>query len=588
MRRWVLVVAAMLAFAPAWGQEVPYNVEITGIEDDDLKDAVGAQSRLLSLKDEPPASVVALQRRADDDAKRIAEVLRAEGYYEGRVDTRLDETGTPIAVTVAVAPGPEFTLTAFDIALDTPPGFPRPEPVPLDRLDIELGGRARAKPVLDAQAKLLRALAEQGYPLAKVSDRRVVVDHPSRTMRVEMDVDTGPRARFGPVTVEGLSRLDPQFVLNRLPWREGEPFDVAQMEKLRKLLVTSGLFSSVKLATAQQAGEDGWLPLTITLAERDRRSVGFSATWSSAEGFGGEAFWEDRDIAGGAERVRLSLVVSEIRKAVDLTFRAPDFGRPDQDLVTSATVEERRTAAFVTQTAGVQGGFEWRVSDEWRVSAAGAVERTREEENLKIRQFTLVSVPMEARRDTSDDLLDPTRGNRLLLALRPFPEELGSSLGFTRGEVRDSQYLEVLDDPRMVLAGWAEFGTIQGAGAFAVPADKRFYVGGGGSVRAYGHQMAGPVDAAGAPIGGRSSLAFGGELRIRATDKIGVVPFVEAGSAYDTALPDPERQLFWGPGLGLRYLTPFGPVRADIAVPMRRRSGVDDPFQIYVSLGQAF
>jgi translocation and assembly module TamA len=113
-------------------------------------------------------------------------------------------------------------------------------------------------------------------------------------------------------------------------------------------------------------------------------------------------------------------------------------------------------------------------------------------------------------------------------------------------------------------------------------------MGGAGSVRAFGFQKAGPVDAAGDPTGGVSALGLGGELRFRASDTIGVVPFVEGGRAYASRLPDLSQTLFWGGGIGLRYITPIGPVRADVAVPVNRRSGVDDPFQIYLSLGQAF
>jgi translocation and assembly module TamA len=460
--------------------------------------------------------------------------------------------------------------------------------VPIAELGLEIGQPARAQAVVAAQAALLKALAEQGYPLAKVRDRQVVVDHAAHSMRVDLVVSAGPLCRFGPVVVTGLERLDESWVRNRLTWQAGERFSVAPMERLRKRLVESRLFSSVKLSTAETAAPDGSLPITLDLREADRRSIGTGLSWASSEGFGARAWWEHRNLLGGGERLRAEATASQIRNALDLSARAPDLAAPDVDGIAAMTAEEQRTEAYVTRTVGGSAGLEWMVSETWRLSASGAVERTFEERENRRNNYTLVSFPLEARQDTSDDLLDPTRGNRLRVQVRPFVEALGGTVGFTRIEVGDSHYLQVLDRPRLILAGWGRFGTITGAGLDQIPADKRFYVGGGGSVRAFGYQMAGPLDAAGDPSGGLSALAFGAEMRLKLTDTIGIAPFVEAGNAYEERLPRPGDGLRWGAGLGLRYHTPIGPVRADIAFPINRRPGIDDAYQVYLSLGQAF
>ena len=109
----------------------------------------------------------------------------------------------------------------------------------------------------------------------------------------------------------------------------------------------------------------------------------------------------------------------------------------------------------------------------------------------------------------------------------------------------------------------------------------------GGSIRAYGYQMAGPLDINNKPIGGKSSLELSLEARIKITDSIGIVPFVDAGSFYGSSLPQLGKRLLYGPGIGFRYYTSFGPIRVDIATPFIRRRG-DSPIQFYISLGQAF
>jgi translocation and assembly module TamA len=575
---WLIVV--MLSPVAAGAQEVAYRVELVGVEGG-LRDRVEAASRLVQLADEPPASLVSLTRRAEGDVERIQEVLRSEGYYAGSATVALDDAAIPVAVTVTIVPGPAFTLSRFDVRFAPIPAAP-PDP------DIVLGERARAEDVVAAQTRLMQALAERGYPLAEITERRAVVDHATATMAVDLLIGTGPEALFGPVTVRGLDRLDEGWVRRRLPWEPGERFSVTQMEEMRKRLVASRLFSSIKLATGTGVDAESRLPVAVELAEADRRSIGASVTWSSTEGVGTEAFWEHRNLAGGAERLRTALVVSEIRTGVDLTFRKPDFLAADQDLRASTLVEEQRTEAYVTRTAGGAIGLEWLLSPHWRAGAGTALERTLEERDAGTRTYTLVSFPLEIRHDSTDDILDPRRGNRLSAQLRPFVEALGGTAGFTRFDLQGSHYLEVSAQPRLILAGWGRVAAIRGGGLDEVPANHRLYVGGGGSVRAYGFQQAGPLDDAGDPTGGLSALAFGAELRARLTETIGIVPFVEAGTSYVDKWPDPANNLLWGAGLGLRYHTPIGPVRADVAVPLNRRSGIDDSFQIYLSLGQAF
>jgi len=588
MRLPVWLLLALLAPWVAVAQNVPYAVALKGAESLGFRDRVEEASRLIQLRGEPPASLLSLQRRAEADMERIMEVMRSEGYYGAKVGFETDEAAQPVNLTITLDPGPRFRLLAFNARMDAAAGTPEPKPVPLDQLGIAIGQPARAQSVVDAQAALLRVLAEQGYPLAKVQERDVVVDHAAATMRVDLVVSSGPLAKFGSVSVSGLERVDEGWVRRRQPWEPGERFSVTRMEELRKLLVESRLFSSVKLSTAEATEPDGSLPVTIELKESRHRSIGTGVSWSSSEGFGAEAYWEHRNLLGAAERLRTTLVASEIRNAADVALRVPDVLGVNQDVVSSFTAEEQRTDAYVTRTIGGAVGMEWKVTETWRASASTSLERTFEERAETRRAYTLVSFPLEARQDSTDDLLDPTRGNRLRAQIRPFVEQLGGTVGFTRFELYDSHYIEVLNQPRLILAGWGRIGTISGTGLDDVPADKRFYVGGGGSVRAYGCQQAGPVDDTGDPTGGLSALAFGGELRIKVSETVGVVPFIEAGNAYESRLPRPANGLLWGAGLGLRYHTPVGPVRADVAVPLNGRSGLDDAYQVYLSLGQAF
>jgi translocation and assembly module TamA len=140
-----------------------------------------------------------------------------------------------------------------------------------------------------------------------------------------------------------------------------------------------------------------------------------------------------------------------------------------------------------------------------------------------------------------------------------------------------------------VLAGRVRFGTIVGASRDDIAPSRRFYAGGGGSVRGYGYQRLGPRDIDGDPIGGRSLAEFALEARIRLKafgGNFGIVPFLDGGSLSTESTPDlKDWQL--GAGVGLRYYSSFGPIRVDVGTPLNPQSD-DSRVAVVVSLGQAF
>ncbi|MBY0431334.1 MAG: hypothetical protein K2Q10_09060, partial [Rhodospirillales bacterium] len=264
-----MILALLLLLAvSARAQDLAYDVEITGIEDGTLKDSVAEVSRLLSLKDRPPSSLAGLRRRAEEDRDRIQQVLRANGYYDGSVDALIDEEAEPAKVVLTILPGSVYPLAAYIIRTS-----PAEITVPLDVLGLEPGQPARSAEIVAADAKLLAELARRSYPLAHIRGRRALVDHTSRSVRVEVSVETGPYARFGPAIITGLERVAESIPRNRLPWREGEPFDPRQLDKARRKLAETGLFAAIKLSPAEQAEADGRLPIRVELRERPHRSV---------------------------------------------------------------------------------------------------------------------------------------------------------------------------------------------------------------------------------------------------------------------------------------------------------------------------
>ena len=203
------------------------------------------------------------------------------------------------------------------------------------------------------------------------------------------------------------------------------------------------------------------------------------------------------------------------------------------------------------------------------------------------RTFFIGAIPASLVYDGSDSLLDPTRGFRLGGRISPELSFQGGTFGYARAQIDASAYHPISD--RIVAAGRVRLGTIIGASRDAIAPSRRFYAGGGGSVRGYGYQELGPRDVDGHPIGGRSLAEFALEARIRLSalgGNFGIVPFLDGGTLSTTSTPDIKHWQF-GVGIGARYYSSFGPIRIDLGTPLNRRPG-DSRVAVTVSLGQAF
>jgi len=587
------------AVAPSGAPTVSYDLSLTvGGGDgppDDLRERLEKASRLRSLASDPPATRLGLRRRLDADLEAFRTLLRSEGFYGAAVEGQVSDTAQGPAtssqvaqVSVTVEPGRRYTVTATEVVYrdGAPPSAQRPDT--LAPFGLRTGQPARAEAVLTAERDLVSHLRDNGHPFAEAVDRRVIVNHAGRAMAVRIEVAAGPPATFGRVRVQGLERTRRDYVESLVPWQAGAVYDAALVERLRTRLLATRLFTAVTVEPDGRPDASGRLPVLVTVEEAPPRSIGGGVRYSTDDGPGVRAFWEHRNLLGRAEHLRTNLDLSLQSQSAEAIFRKPRFLHPDQSLRLEAQVERTDRDAYQGESARLTAGLDRTLSETWRVGGGVSVEASSLDDHGETETSFLVGLPMEAVRDDSDDPLNPTEGSRLTLGLTPFGGTVdGESLGFAVVDVIGSVYWAPLEGDRLVLAGRARAASLLGAERELVPPNHRLYAGGGGSVRGFGHQMIGPLDADGDPLGGRSALEFGAEARIRVTESIGVVPFLDAGLVGENPTPDFETPIRWAAGLGARYYTDFGPVRLDIAVPLNKRDE-DDWFQLYVSFGQAF
>jgi translocation and assembly module TamA len=595
----VVALAAVMYPIAAGRADVPYRTKIEGGAASDLSDLLDQVSQLKALEDRPPPSDEALRRRAESDLGRLADAAHSLGYWNAQFAYRIDTGAHPAQVTVTVIPGPLFHVASVTVL--GPDRKPLVLPSGAFPLPLLPGAAARTQPVVATENALLAAFANNGHPFAKIEKRDVVVDQAAHTMAVTFRIAPGPATRFGAVTISGLKNLNPAYVDRRLRWQQGQVYDAAKVEETRRALIESGLFSTVRITPRPDPANPGTALVGIDTTERAHRTIGAGLGYNTSQGVAAKVYWENRNLFGNAEDLRLAATGGQQVYAFNANFRRPDFLVTNQDFLATAEIADYTPTAYHSRRALGTVGIERRFDQ----TVTGGIALELEEANVKqladissiitaaqrTQRYTLVAVPAFLKLDRTDSLLSPTRGYRAELSVMPahiFPSTSSTELNYVTNTVSASTYRQLGDNGRAVLAGRVMVASLDGAPLFELPADQRIYVGGGGTIRPYAYQTAGELAPNHDPIGGRSSLVLNFEARVKVTQTIGVVPFVDGGSYYENSVPQPFRNpLFYGVGLGLRYYTAFGPLRIDLATPLYRRSS-DSPIQVYISLGEAF
>lgn len=610
-----LVLALGALAGPARAQEVEdarisyeVTVEIGG-ENGDLERRVRDASNLIALEDQPVDSPEGLILRARTDPARIASSLYGEARYgavvtitaagrsvmddaAARAVAQAARTGT-VPVVITVDPGPLFRFGS--IRVTSASGTPLPVAVNLGELGLVTGEPARSGTIIAAERRIVEQLRADGRPLAQGAGRDVVADHRTATLDVAITVDPATRAGFGPVQVSGTQRMRPDAVSRQAGFTEGEIYDPKKLEEYRARLVELGVFGSVRIREGDSLTPDGLLPITVEVDERPLRYVGFSAGYSTTDGAALGAYWGHRNLFGGAEGLRLEAEVSrlaanawdDLEYKAGATFTKPGVFGPRDDLNASAWALREAPDAYTRVAVTGAASIRRKLTDHLSVQAGVELERSRIDDAFGRSNYLLAGIPLGLIYDSTDSRLDPTEGFRANATVTPFPVATGSQPGMTiaRGQISAYQALDA--SRRFVVAGRLAVGATAFAELDEVPANRRFFAGGGGSVRGYGYKEISPRAADGALLGGRSLLEGSLELRYKLNDRIGIVPFVDAGAAFDRSFPDFSEELRYAAGLGVRYYTAVGPLRADIAVPLNRRKG-ESRFGVYISLGQSF
>ncbi|MES2158336.1 MAG: BamA/TamA family outer membrane protein [Pseudomonadota bacterium] len=575
------------------GEERRYTVTLGGI--DNIADAQFTlrfdELSVLRQGQGKPANLAQINRRIKEDSDLIDRLLRAKGYYAARIRGAV---GAPaagsdrLAVTFDVTPGTQYLLDTVDVTGLAETGdceatlrdaFP---PKPGDPVDADI--------ILAGRDSLATALSESGFPFAQVDEPEVRIDHEERKGDLDIIVTPGGFRTFGAIMMGDDQLFDAAHVQDIARFDPNDPYKASDVEDLRRAIVATGLVSSVSL-TPKDAGDGKHFDLAIDLRPAPLRTVAGELGYGTGEGYRAEISWQHRNLFPPEGAVTVRGVVGTQEQTASFTYRRNNFHRRDNVLTGLLSVSNIRRDAYDARTITLSGGLErqtnilfqkdwvWRVgaeliaSDEADAFSGGAR-----------RTFLIAAVPLSLTYDGSDDLLNPSKGFRLGGRISPEISFQDRTFGYTRVQLDGSIYQPVSE--RVVVAARARFGTILGSTVEQIAPSRRFYAGGGASVRGYGYQAIGPrFGEDDDPVGGKSLAEFSLEARVR-FGNFGVVPFVDAGNISTSFLPR-FRDLRIGTGLGLRYYSNFGPIRIDVGTPINPQSG-DPKVAVYVSLGQAF
>lgn len=586
---------------------IAYSVKVNGLDpaddstDVDLADLFGDLSALYG-GDGKADNAAMIRARLSADGELMQRILASEGYYDAVVDTRIDRgertegqerQRRPITAVIDVKPGQRYTLA--DIIIDAAPTIP-PNLI-ADNFPLSVGEPIVAQRIQGAEAAIALKLPEEGYPFANVGQRDILLDGATGDGVYTLPIDIGKRSRFGGIETTGDLAFDAEHVEVLARFKRGDLYDSRKVDDLRQALVATGLFATVA-AEPQPTGEsagDGteYVTMLVTQQAGPPRTIAASAGYGTGEGLRIEGSWTHRNFLPPEGALIFRGVAGTQEQGVGATLRRSNAGRRDRtfELVTEVTRSTYDAFNAITGRVGARVSYDSTPIWQKKFTYAYGAEliATREDDydfvagDRSYDFYTILGLTGQVGMDRTDSLLDPTKGFRVTALIQPEGSLAGRFSPYARARLDVSGYYPVTDS--IVLAGRVRVGSILGAARERLAPSRRFYAGGGGSVRGFGYQELGPKDPNNDPIGGRSVNEAAFEARYR-FGNFGVVGFVDAGQVYRGSTPD-FSNLRFGAGIGARYYTNFGPMRFDIATPIGRKRG-EARVSVYVSIGQAF
>ena len=523
----------------------------------------------------------------NEGKKSFYKLLHSKGYYSSTIDVEITNNKTN-SIIFHINNWQRYTIDNITIkhTNDSNKNIIIPT---TDSLKIKAGQFAIAENILGAQKKLFEYIENNNCLLSLNISHEATINHLDNKVDIIFLIDAGPTATIEKVEFTGLKEVNPEYVRKLVGIKNGQCFRNSYITKSRNLLQKSGLFASTSPDIPTKTNKTGSVPVIFKLTERKARSFKAGIGYGTDLGLGVTLGWEHRNFFGNGEEIDINLFAKQKEQLLELNYSEPFYKRDDQTLKLGIELENKTSKAFDNKEVSVSAFLERKLSETWTGGFGTRFSQSKiKTKGRKTQHFSLLSTPLFLVNDTRDNILDPSKGYELKIEGAPYFSIRSKEKPFFKTQISGSTYFALTTKSRTIIAVHAATGNILGIKSAKIPHTERFYVGGSNSLRGYAYQLAGELDKNKRPLRGRSFLETSLELRLRLTDNIEVVGFIDSGLAYSNIIPLSEQKLLHGAGFGFRYITDFGPIRADIGFPLKRRKFIDDAFQLYFGIGQAF
>lgn len=507
---------------------------------------------------------------------QIREALQPFGYYEPTIESTLSRIPGGWEARYRIQPGRPLRIAVLDLKIL---GEGQQDPAFQQALAHApfAQGQVLNQPQYEQFKQTLETLAtERGYFDARFTQQAIRVDLQAYEASIHLHYDTGRRYRFGVITFKQ-DFLSPRL-LNRFPrFKPGDPYNTNDLLKLQGDLNSSSYFSQIEVSAPPDATTHT-APVEVELEPNKKRKysagLGYGTDTGARVRFKAEQRWVNRQ----GHHYEAELQWSTIKSLVGVKYLIPGADpTTDQYSLTAGYIQQNyREQDYEQFTIG--GGWQhqdgkwlknYSLNYQYEDFSVGNQPPTRALLLIPSLNWTWVD---------ADDRLYPTRGLLFGFELRGASTALLSDLDFVQGVVH-LKGVYALNDVSRVIARGDVGATAISQGFENLPTSLRFFTGGDTTVRGYAFNSIGPADAEGVVIGGKNLLVGSLEYEHRVWDQWSVAAFVDSGDAFDGASPE----LKTGVGIGLRWRSPVGPVRLDLASGLDRPPG--DVFRFSFSIG---
>lgn len=552
---------------------VPVKVEVEGVGRDLERNIRSVLS--LEKEDEDDLSADRVRRLHERAPEEIGEALQPFGYYKPVVRGELRQEGESWIARYEVDEGPAIKIASVDLRV-TGAGADDPEFRQIvAEFPVKRGEVLFHPDYEEGKDALVELSAENGYLDAEFEVSEVRVDLERYRADVVVHYETGPRYRFGEVRFNQ-DVVDPDLLTGYVNFKRGEPLDVDKVLELQDAISDSPYWARVEVVTLQEQAQNLEVPIEVNLVPAKPQLFTAGVGYGTDSGARGTVGWELRRINRRGHRGEVQLVGAETEQSFQASYLIPGpYPRTDiLSLNAAYALEDTDTAQSESMLVGAQR-TQTRWGD-WREALSLNYQRDDFEVGLDQGISTLLVPGVSYERVKADDRIYTKNGYRLRAGVQGAEESLLSDSSFLQGTL-SGKYIRTLGERHRLITR-AEAGYMQTDQFRQLPPRFRFFAGGDQSVRGFGYQELGEEDEAGNIIGGQALLVGSLEYELRVLEDWSAAVFYDTGNAF-RAFGDP---LEYGAGLGVRWRSPIGPIRADVAWAL---SEDGTPFRFHLNIG---